>query len=111
MLDHGADVNAFDPTGRTALMYAAVSELLPVDCVKLLIQHGADVKAIDKHQKSGDTGFTALDIAKLNGNTPVVELLLNSGARARPETPVALKPRRNNTWSAAPFRTVCLCCK
>jgi ankyrin repeat protein len=99
MLDHGADVNAFDPTGRTPLMYAAVSDLLPTDCVKLLLKRGADVNAIDKHQKSGDAGYTALDIAKQNGNTPVVKLLLKSGAHAngRPETPVALKSRHNNT--------------
>ena len=97
MLDHGADVNAFDPNGRTALMYAAVSDLLPVDCVKLLLDRGANVNAIDKHQKSGDTGYTALDIAKQNGNTPVVDLLLKSGAHARPETQVALKPRGNNS--------------
>lgn len=101
MLDHGADVNAFDQTGRTPLMYAAVSDLLPVDCVKLLIQRGADVHAIDKHQKSGDTGFTALDIAKQNGNTAVVELLLKSGGHARPGTPVAVKWRRNNSVLAA----------
>ncbi len=101
MLDHGADVNAFDPTGRTPLMYAAVSDLSPVDCVKLLIQRGARVNAVDRHQKSGDTGFTALDIARQNGNTPVVELLLRSGAHARPQTPVALKPRRNNTIRGA----------
>jgi ankyrin repeat protein len=101
MLDHGADVNAFDPTGRTALMYAAISDSLSVDCVKLLIDHGADVNSIDKHQKSGDTGYTALDIAKQNGTTPVVELLLKSGAHARPGTQVALKPRRNNTIRGA----------
>jgi ankyrin repeat protein len=101
LLDHGADVNAVDSTGRTALMYAAVSYLLPVDCVKLLIEHGADVNAIDKHQKSGDTGYTALDIAQQNGNTPIMALLLKSGAHARPETQVALKPRHNNTIRGA----------
>src|SRR6185369_10299091 len=37
MLDHGADVNAFDPFGKTALMYAAISDVLPVEVVKLLI--------------------------------------------------------------------------
>src|SRR5581483_2627586 len=97
MLDHGADVNAFDPTGRTPLMYAAVSDLLPVDTVKLLVERGADVNAIDRHEKSGDTGYTALDIARENGNTPIVELLLKAGARARAETPPAPKPRRRNT--------------
>ena len=35
MLDKGADVNAFDPLGRTPLMYAAISDLLPVDVVRL----------------------------------------------------------------------------
>ena len=101
LLDHGADVNAFDSTGRTPLMYAAVSDLLPVKCVKLLIDRGANINAIDKHQKSGDTGYAALDIAKQNGNTPVVELLLKYGGHARLETQVALKPRRNNTIRGA----------
>ena len=50
MLDHGADVNAFDPLGRTPLMYAAGSDLLPVDVVKLLIERGADVNAKDTAQ-------------------------------------------------------------
>jgi ankyrin repeat protein len=97
MLDHGADVNAFDPTGRTPLMYAAISDLLPVDTVKLLIERGANVNAVDRHEKSGDSGYTAFDIARGNGNTPIVELLLKAGARARAETPSALKPRRRNT--------------
>ena len=50
MLDHGADVNAVDPLGRTPLMYAAASDLLPLDVVKLLIERGADVNAKDRSQ-------------------------------------------------------------
>jgi ankyrin repeat protein len=97
MLDHGADVKAFDPLGRTALMYAAVSDLLPLDVVKLLIEKGADVNAKDRHTKAGDAGMTVLDIAKLHGETPIVELLVNSGAKGSAMAPVALKPRGENS--------------
>ena len=96
MLDRGADVNAFDPLGRTPLMYAAISDVLPLDVVKLLIERGADVNARNKHTKSGDAGLTVLDIAKLNGDTPVTQYLVKSGAKASAATPVALKPRRDN---------------
>jgi ankyrin repeat protein len=97
MLDHGADVNAFDPFGKTPLMYAAISDVLPLDVVKLLIERGADVNAKCRHEKGGDAGLTVLDIAKLNGNTPIVEWLVKSGAKAGPETPVALHTRHDNT--------------
>jgi ankyrin repeat protein len=101
MIEHGADVNAFDPLGRTPLMYAAISDLLPLDVVKLLIEHGADVNAKDRHTKAGDAGLTVLDIAKLNGETPVVQLLAKSGAKASVGTPAVLKPRRDNTIRSA----------
>jgi ankyrin repeat protein len=97
MLDHGADVNAFDPFGRTPLMYAAISDVLPLDVVKLLIERGADVNARNKHTKAGDAGLTVLDIAKLNGDTPVFDLLVKSGAKASPETPLRPQPRHDNT--------------
>src|SRR5215471_18876260 len=97
MIDKGADVNAFDFLGRTPLMYAAISDLLPLDVVKLLIERGADVNARDRHTKSGDAGLTVLDIAKLNGETPIVQWLVQSGAKASVVTPVALKPRRDNS--------------
>jgi ankyrin repeat protein len=58
MLDHGADVNALDPLGRTPLMYAAASDLLALDVVKLLIERGADVNAKDSHKQGGDSGLT-----------------------------------------------------
>ncbi len=103
MLQHGADVNVPDPTGRTALMYAAVSDMLPVEQVKMLIEKKADVNAKSQHPRSGDTGLTALDLAKFHGDTAVVDLLLKSGATgavtAAPVQPVSM--RRGNTIQAA----------
>jgi hypothetical protein len=103
MLDHGADVNAADPTGRTALQYAAVSDLLPVEQVKMLIEKKADVNAKSQHKRSGDSGLTALDIAQLHGHTAVVDALVKSGA-ASGATEAAAQPvsmRQGNTIQAA----------
>lgn len=101
MLDHGADANAVDPLGRTPLMYAAVSDVMALDVIKLLIERGADVNAKDGHAQAGDSGLTVLDIAKLHGNTPIVEWLIKSGAKATSSSPPALKPRRENTIQSA----------
>jgi ankyrin repeat protein len=101
LLDHGADVKFVDPLGRTALMYAAASDLLPLDVVKLLVEHGADINAKDAHKLSGDSGLTVLDIARLHGETPVVEWLVKSGAKGTaPNSPV-LNARRENTIQRA----------
>src|SRR5262249_18845737 len=97
MLDHGADVNAVDPTGRTALMYAAISDLLPLDVVKLLIERGANVNAKSQHAQSVDTGLTALDLAKMYGETPIVTLLIKSGATGAGRPTPLLRPQRGNT--------------
>jgi N-acyl-D-amino-acid deacylase len=101
VLDRGADVNAYDPMGRTPLMYAAVSDLLSLDVVKLLVERGADVNARDRHSKAGDAGLSVLDIAKLHGDTPIVEYLVKQGAKATEPRQEALKPRRENTIRAA----------
>lgn len=101
MLDHGADVNAVDPLGRTPLMYAAASDLQPLDVVKLLIERGANVNAVNGHKESGDAGLTVLDIAKLHGETPVVAWLIKSGAKGTTPVPQALKSRRENTIQSA----------
>ncbi|HEY7304698.1 MAG TPA: ankyrin repeat domain-containing protein [Bryobacteraceae bacterium] len=101
MLDHGADVNAMDPLGHTALMYAAVSDLLPVETVELLVEHRADVNAKSQHRQSGDTGLPILDIANFHGNTPVTGILIKAGA-AGASHPVTLhKPQRADTIQAA----------
>src|ERR1019366_2402893 len=103
MLQHGADPNAADPTGRTPLMYAAVSDLLPVEQIKMLIEKGANVNAKSQHRGSGDTDLTALDLAKFHGNTAVVDLLLKSGATAGVRV-VSVQPpsmRPSNTIQAA----------
>jgi ankyrin repeat protein/mono/diheme cytochrome c family protein len=102
MLDRGADPNALDPFGRTPLMYAVISDRDPVEVVRLLIERGAEVNATNRHTKAGDAGLTVLDLARLNGDTPVVRLLERHGARAgtaAPRTPPM--PRRENTVRGA----------
>lgn len=58
LIQHGANVNAKDKTGMTALMVAASHDNAPM--IGLLVQSGADATA------KNDQGQTALDIAKLN---------------------------------------------
>jgi ankyrin repeat protein len=101
MLDHGANVNAVDPLGRTPLMYAAASDLLPLEEVKLLVERGADVNARDAHKMGGDSGLTALDIARLHGETPVVAQLIKYGAKGTAAATPALKTRSQNTIQSA----------
>jgi len=101
MLDHGADINAVDPLGRTPLMYAAASDLQDLDVVKLLIERGADVNAKDSHKQGGDSGLSVLDIARLHGETPVVQWLIKSGAKPTAQSAPALKARSENTIQSA----------
>ncbi|HWD00684.1 MAG TPA: ankyrin repeat domain-containing protein [Candidatus Sulfopaludibacter sp.] len=96
-LDHGADVNYVDPLGRTPLMYAAASDILPVDEVKLLIERGADVNAKSAHKDGGDLGLSVLDIARLHGENPVADLLVKAGAKPTAMRAPVLKARSENT--------------
>ena len=84
-LDHGADLNARDVKGRTPLMFAANSDLMRLDTVKLLMEKGADLNA-----KNLD-GETVLDLARLRGQTPIVELLVEAGAKGAPLASQPLK--------------------
>jgi ankyrin repeat protein len=101
MLDHGADVKAYDSLGRTALMYAAASDVLPLDEVKLLVARGADVNAKSKHPNAGDEGLSVAEIARRHGETPVLAFLRASGATLQPLQEVALHPKPSNDIRSA----------
>lgn len=73
LLDSGANVNASERFGRTALM-AAASSGAP-EMVQLLLDRGAEVEAKDVY------GATALMIAARRNSVEIVRLLLKSGAQ------------------------------
>ena len=74
LLEHGADAQAANANGQTALMHAAWGGGHGV--VRLLLHHGVDAGAID-HQ-----GHTALMGAAVNDHEIVVRLLLEHGVDA-----------------------------
>jgi len=107
LLDRGADPNFRvsqgrpDFLGRTPLMLAANSDLLPVEAVRLLIARGADPNA------KGPDGETALDLARRNGDTPVAQALLAAGARPGAGYPTAaVAPRPAASVEAALARSL-----
>jgi ankyrin repeat domain-containing protein 50 len=68
LIDVGADVNAADTDGRTALHLA--SSCGRTDIVRILVQRGADLDAEDAR------GRTALHLSSRGGHVDVVRLLL-----------------------------------
>jgi ankyrin repeat protein len=79
-LDRGAEVDATNPEGETALIRAACncpSVDMPDtgDSVRLLLEHGAEIEARDKQ------GTTALMAAAGWGRSWIVEILLDKGAQ------------------------------
>jgi ankyrin repeat protein len=72
LLEQGADVNAKDEYGGTALMWAAGKG--HTEMVNALIDAGADVNAKMKG------GWTALMFAAEEGYTGIVEILIGKGA-------------------------------
>jgi hypothetical protein len=83
------------------LMYAAGSDLIPLDVVQLLVERGAKVNAEVQHPNAVDNGWTVLDIARLRGNTPVVEFLVKSGAKGTEHPAPVLKAKQGNTIAGA----------
>ena len=73
LIESGADVNAKDNSGETALMWAAWYDRAEI--AKILIDNGADVNAKNRW------GKTALTGAICWGNTEVAKLLEEAGAK------------------------------
>jgi ankyrin repeat protein len=74
LLKQGADVNASQADGMTALHWAVYRD--DPRTATLLISAGANAKAANRY------GVTSLSLACTNGNTEIVELLLKAGADA-----------------------------
>ena len=72
LLDQGADVNASENYGNTALTEATYYGHIPI--MRELLIHGANVNAISKDG-------TALDIATSRNNATAVDLLMHHGAK------------------------------
>lgn len=79
LLEQGADVNAPQVDGMTALHWAAYRDDL--EAAKLLLKAGADVAATNRY------GVTPLPLACTNGNAAMVELFLEAGANANTALP------------------------
>ncbi len=100
LLAAGADVNAAQPDGMTALHWAAYRDDL--EAARKLLRAGADVTAENRY------GVTPLTPACINGNGAMVELLLAAGADANTsssggETVLQLAAR---TGKIAPVRAL-----
>ncbi|BCB96053.1 hypothetical protein JZK55_09750 [Dissulfurispira thermophila] len=84
LLGKGADVNAKDSNGWTALIWAAMEG--KIDVINFLISKGANVYVKD------NMGWTALMRAATKGHTSVMELLINKG--------IDVNAKANDGWTA-----------
>lgn len=75
LLEAGADVNLFNRHGRTPLHEVSRNRASPADLVTLLLEHGADAHAQEKHSLK-----TPLHDAATFGNEQVTRALIKGGA-------------------------------
>jgi ankyrin repeat protein len=71
LLEAGADINARDRYGQTALMNAA--QIGQVELVRLLIERGAALNTTAKYH------LTALMLAIINNHTEIARILVQAG--------------------------------
>lgn len=97
LLQNGADVNAKNSLGETALLSAAASTSNTVEACKLLLSKGARV-----YEKNNNAD-TALLLAAYKDDDRLVELLLEHGAdpfvlNEKKETPCMIAIINGNSW-------------
>ncbi len=100
VLDRGSDPNVADGEGRSALMNIANSDRMPVESVRMMIAAGAGVNA------KNTAGQTVLDMAKLHGDSPIVDLLVKAGAKTAAPGPKTVTPLKSNSIEAAVQRSL-----
>lgn len=96
LLAKGADVNAKDNEGWTALMEAA--RLGNTDVVKILVDKGADVNTMN------NTNQTALMIAKKRTWHDIVNILEKAGATTPKEAIEGLLTEANSQWQKGDYQ-------
>lgn len=104
-LQRGGDAEAHDSTLRTALHYAASSSSSEsVACIKLLIQHGADINAWDL-----DGEATPLICAAASGRIDIVDALLKANADVNAGLADSKYPDRSSAlvWAVRARSFVC----
>jgi ankyrin repeat protein len=85
LLKEGADVNAAQGDGMTALHWSSISN--DVETAAMLLYAGANVKAATRLG-----AYTPLHLASRNGNGEMVEALLSAGADPNPATGTGATP-------------------
>lgn len=84
LAENGANVNASDSHGRTALLYAVFKEEPNIELIDFLISKRANVNA--KWSDEVNINATALMQATIIGDIRVVEMLINHGADVNAKT-------------------------
>ena len=84
LVQSGADVNAAQADGATALHWAAYHG--DASLALLLLEAGADVAAANRN------GSTPLWLAASQGDAPMIEALLKGGADANEQLPLGRRP-------------------
>jgi ankyrin repeat protein len=78
LLEQGADPNARDAFGRTALYYACLTDTRDAEIVKLLLQFGADPNVVDQF---GSTPWSQVKNGMGDEIDCIQQLLLEHGVR------------------------------